>query len=208
MTEFKKEKDFEDALVKLLTEPDLGWKDGVLNHPTEKDLLDNWAKILYGNNRDVDRLGDFPLTDGEMQQILEQIKGLRTPLALNGFINGKTVSVKRDNPGDGAHFGKEVSLFIYDRMQIAGGKTRYQIARQPHLPTPHFIFISIVVYICVFSNPISSRFAAVNFIIIPTAFFPSHVHFQIVRIAEQIMIYRAQNGCDYIVFILKAQFSI
>ena len=136
MTEFKSELDFEDALVKMLTES-CGWKDGVLNHPTEKDLLANWAKILYENNRSVDRLGDFPLTDGEMQQILEQIKTLRTPLMLNGFINGKTVSVKRDNPADKAHFGKEVSLDIYDRMQIAGGKTRYQIARQPLLPTPH-----------------------------------------------------------------------
>jgi type I restriction enzyme R subunit len=72
-----------------------------------------------------------------MQQILEQIKTLRTPLALNTFINGKTVGITRDNPDDKAHFGKQVSLDIYDRMQIAGGKTRYQIAQQPHLPTPH-----------------------------------------------------------------------
>ena len=136
MTEFDKEIDFENALVRMLTES-CGWKDGVLNYPTEKDLLANWAKILFENNRSIDRLGDWPLTDGEMQQILEQIKALRTPLKLNGFINGKTVSVKRDNPDDTAHFGKEVSLDIYDRMQIAGGKTRYQIARQPHLPTPH-----------------------------------------------------------------------
>ena len=136
MTEFKKEIDFEDALVKMLTEK-CGWKDGVLNHPTEKDLLANWAKILFDNNRDIDRLGDYPLTESEMQQILDQIKTLRTPLALNTFINGKTVGVKRDNPDDAAHFGKDISLFIYDRMQIAGGKTRYQIARQPHLPTPH-----------------------------------------------------------------------
>ena len=136
MTEFDKEIDFEDALVKMLTEK-CGWKDGVLNHPTEKDLLANWAKILFENNRGIDRLGDNPLTEGEMQQILEQIKTLRTPLALNTFINGKTVGITRDNPDDKAHFGKQVSLDIYDRMQIAGGKTRYQIARQPHLPTPH-----------------------------------------------------------------------
>ena len=136
MTEFDKEKDFEDALVKMLTEK-CGWKDGVLSHPTEKDLLANWAKILFENNRGIDRLGDYPLTEGEMQQILEQIKTLRTPLALNTFINGKTVGITRDNPDDKAHFGKQVSLDIYDRMQIAGGKTRYQIARQPHLPTPH-----------------------------------------------------------------------
>ena len=136
MTEFDNEIDSENALVKMLTEK-CGWKDGVLNHPSEKDILANWAKILFENNRGIDRLGDYPLTEGEIQQILEQIKTLRTPLALNTFINGKTVSVKRDNPADAAHFGKEVSLDIYDRMQIAGGKTRYQIARQPHLPTPH-----------------------------------------------------------------------
>ena len=34
MTEFDKEIDFEDALVKMLTEK-YGWKDGVLNHPTK-----------------------------------------------------------------------------------------------------------------------------------------------------------------------------
>ena len=27
-----------------------GWTDGVLKNPTEKDLLDNWAKILFENN--------------------------------------------------------------------------------------------------------------------------------------------------------------
>ncbi len=134
--EFEREIDFEDALVARLTEK-CGWKGGVLNHPTEADLLRNWAEILYRNNRGIDRLGDWPLTDGEMQQILEQIKTLRTPLRLNEFVNGKTVCVKRDNPDDKVHAGKEVSLAIYDRMQIAGGTTCYQIARQPKLPTPH-----------------------------------------------------------------------
>lgn len=134
--DFNRELDFEEALVKLLVDK-YGWKGGVLNHPTEADLLKNWAGILYQNNRSIDRLGDYPLTDGEMQQLVEQIKNLRTPLRLNGFINGKTVSIRRDNPDDAAHFGKEVSLEIYDRMQIAGGKTCYQIARQPYLPTPH-----------------------------------------------------------------------
>ena len=65
---------------------------------------------------------------------MEQIRELRTPLKLNGFINGKTVSVKRDNPDDKAHFGKEVSLKIYDRMEIAAGQSRYQIVQQPIFP--------------------------------------------------------------------------
>ena len=70
-----------------------------------------------------------------MRQILEQIAQLRTPLKLNGFINGKTVSIKRDNPDDKAHCGKEISLKIYDRMEIAAGQSRYQIVQQPVFPS-------------------------------------------------------------------------
>lgn len=127
---FAKEADFEEALIKMLTES-CGWESTVLKYKTEKELIQNWANILYDNNRGIDRLNDYPLTDGEMQQIIEQIGNLRTPLKLNGFINGKSVTIKRDNPEDKAHFGKEVSLKIYDRQEIAAGQSRYQIAQQP-----------------------------------------------------------------------------
>ena len=126
---FNKESDFEEALIKILSEK--GWEKEVLKNYSEKDLLRNWADILFENNRDIDRLNDYPLTDSEMQQILEQIEALRTPLKLNGFINGKSVSIVRDNPDDSLHFGKEVSLKIYDRREIAAGQSRYQIVRQP-----------------------------------------------------------------------------
>lgn len=130
---FNKESDFEEALIKILSEK--GWEKEVLKNYSEQDLLRNWANILFENNRDIDRLNDYPLTDGEMQQILEQIEALRTPLNLNGFINGKSVSITRDNPDDRLHFGKEVSLKIYDRREIAAGQSRYQIAQQPKFPT-------------------------------------------------------------------------
>lgn len=130
---FTKESDFENALIDILSHK--GWEKDVIKYPTEKDLLTNWASILYDNNRGIDRLGDYPLTDDEMQQIVEQIASLRTPLKLNGFINGKTVSITRDNPDDILHFGKEVSLKIYDRREIAAGQSRYQIVRQPQFPT-------------------------------------------------------------------------
>lgn len=126
---FNNEAGFEHALISLLFEK--GWEPEVLKYKTEEDLLRNWAEILFENNRDVDRLNDAPLTDGEMQQIIEQLNRLRTPLKLNGFINGKTVSIKRDNPNDTLHMGKEVSLKIYDRQEIAAGQSRYQIAEQP-----------------------------------------------------------------------------
>lgn len=121
---------FEAAMISLLTTK-YGWEPEVLRYKTEEDLIENWANILYENNRDVDRLNDVPLTKGEMQQIIEQINRLRTPLKLNGFINGKTIAIKRDNPADELHFGKEVSLKIYDRHEIAAGQSRYQIAEQP-----------------------------------------------------------------------------
>jgi type I restriction enzyme R subunit len=126
---FNRESDFEKALVELLL-AEKGWREVIYN-PTEQDLINNWAKILYENNKDIDKLNCKPLTDGEMAQILEQINSLKTPLRLNGFINGKSVSIVRDNPDDTLHFGKEVSLKIYDRMEIAAGKSSYQIARQP-----------------------------------------------------------------------------
>jgi type I restriction enzyme, R subunit len=126
---FEKESDFEEALIEALSHK--GWEPKVLKYPTEEDLLKNWADILFENNRDIDRLNDYPLTSGEMQQIMEQITTLRTPLKLNGFINGRTVAIIRDNPDDTLHLGKEVSLKIYDRREIAAGQSRYQIAKQP-----------------------------------------------------------------------------
>ena len=114
---FEQEAAFETALINLLTEK-YGWEPEILRYKTEEDLIQNWKQILFENNRDVDRLNDVPLTDGEMQQILDQITRLRTPLKLNGFINGKTVAVKRDNPADELHFGKEVSLKIYDVRKL------------------------------------------------------------------------------------------
>lgn len=130
---FKTEAEFEQAFIETLFNK--GWESTVLKNPTEQDLINNWSKILFENNNGIDRLNGQPLTDSEMAQILEQIKTLRTPLALNGFINGKTVSIKRDNPNDAVHLGKEISLSIYDRQQIAAGESRYQIVQQPKFPT-------------------------------------------------------------------------
>lgn len=124
---------FEADLVSTLF--DKGWESQVLRRKTEKELIDNWANILLENNKGIDRLNNCPLTEGEMQQILEQIARLRTPLRLNGFINGRTISIKRDNPDDKLHLGKEISLKIYDRNEIKAGQSRYQIAEQPIFKT-------------------------------------------------------------------------
>ncbi len=125
---FNKEADFENALIALLATK--SWEKEVLRHPTEEDLLANWQAHLNKTNQHIDKL-DVPLIRSEMNQILEQVQALKTPYALNGFINGKTVAIKRENEAS-RHFGKEVSLDIFDREEISAGKSRYQIAQQPH----------------------------------------------------------------------------
>lgn len=129
MDHFEKEADFEKALIAALQS--YGWEKEVICNPTEKDLIKNWADILFENNRNIDRLNDCPLIEEEMDELLEQVKNARTPHAINGFINGKTVAITRKNPDDKLHYGKEVSLKIYDRQEIAAGQSRYQIVEQP-----------------------------------------------------------------------------
>ncbi len=128
-TIFNTEKEFEEKVIEALRRK--GWGEyEVIKYPTEKQLLKNWANILFENNRQIDRLGDHPLTDSEMQQIIEQINTLKTPCKLNEFINS-TISITRDNPNDTLHFGKQISLKLYDKNEIAAGQSRYQIAQQP-----------------------------------------------------------------------------
>ena len=130
---------FERDLINFLQQS-CGWKDGLIKNPTEEDLIKNWANILYENNNDIDHLNKCRLTDGEMRQILGQIETLKSPYKLNTFINGKSVTIIRDNQDDNAHFGKPVTLKIYDRMEIAAGSSRYQIAEQPRFKTANNVY--------------------------------------------------------------------
>lgn len=132
---FLKELDFEQALVELL--PQHGWEPQVIKNPTEEILIKNWAAIIYNNNRDMNRLGDFPLTDTEMQQIMTQVDNLKNPYEVNQFINGGKVMIKRDNQKDLINCGKEVYLTIFNAQEIRAGQSVYQIVRQPKFQTKH-----------------------------------------------------------------------
>lgn len=132
---FLKELDFEQALADLL--PQHGWDAEVIKNPTEEVLIKNWADIIYNNNRDINRLGDYPLTDSEMQQIMTQVDALKNPYEVNKFINGGLVKIKRDNEKDKINYGKEVYLKIFDAREIRAGQSVYQIVRQPKFETKH-----------------------------------------------------------------------
>lgn len=124
---FQKEQQFEDALINMLV-TQKGWNGGVIKNPTEQDLIDNWAKILFQMNNETDRLNNIPLVREEMDQIIREVNNLNTPLLKNEFINGGSVSIKREHPDD---YGRVVSLKLFDKREIAGGDSNYQIAQQP-----------------------------------------------------------------------------
>ena len=128
---FQSELDFEKAVVNELKTK--GWIADVIYNPTEQDLIDNWKQILYQNNRHKDRLGDSPLTDNEMAQILQKLDDLRTPFKINGFIWGEYISIRRDVEGVDLkdNPGKDISLCLCEKDNVAGGSSVYQIAEQP-----------------------------------------------------------------------------
>lgn len=127
---FENEGKFEDAIIKLLVEKK-GWDGGVINRPSEEDLIQNWADIIFKINNEVDRLNGVPLNKGEINQLMAQVNSLATSNQRNAFINDKTVIITRENEKDKLHYGKEVSLKIFDRNEIAAGSSIYQIAQQP-----------------------------------------------------------------------------
>ena len=127
---FPKESDFEIAFVELLQHH--GWEDNVMLYPSEEDLVKNWAAILYNNNRDINRLGDFPLTDSEMQQIITKVDALKNPYETNQFINGQYVSIFRDNENDKINFGKSISRYLMPtRCAPAKASIRLRVSRVP-----------------------------------------------------------------------------
>jgi len=130
---------FEKDLIAFLQDS-CGWRDGLIKNPSEEDLIKNWAEILFDNNNDTDHLNGQRLTDGEMRQILNKVESLHSPYKINSFINGKSVTIIRDNEEDIAHFGKPVTLKIYDRMEIAAGSSRYQIVEQPRFKTTNDVY--------------------------------------------------------------------
>ncbi|WP_078126973.1 type I restriction endonuclease subunit R [Enterococcus faecalis] len=130
MMQFTREIDFENALVELLKNK--GWDGGVIENPTEQELIQNLADILFNNNKSENRLNRVPLSKGEIDQIIEQLNGIKTPNQANKWINGGSIQIIRDKDSeDLLHQGKVVSLKLYDRREIAAGKSHYQLVRQP-----------------------------------------------------------------------------
>ena len=97
MYEYEHELPFEKDLVNLLVK-EKGWVDDVFINPSEEDLIKNWVNIVFNNNRKPERLSDYPLTKGEIDQLMEQINNAATPLQKNELITNGELMIVRDNP--------------------------------------------------------------------------------------------------------------
>ena len=139
---FAKEKDFQKALVELLTTKK-GWMDGVLEYPSEAELISNWKNVLERINQD--KLNGRTISNNEMDKILNQLRDLKTPNEINKFINGKEISIIGDD-------GKQLVLFNYDRNSIGQGKSVYQIAIEPRFTASNELGLSGRGDICLLIN--------------------------------------------------------
>lgn len=127
------ELNFESDLIELMKT--VGWT-SVIKHPTHKDLEDNLRQIINENN--IDKLGtNTQLTDGEFAQIMDKINTFCvSPVAANVFINGKQVAIQSEIDRPCYHRQDEIYLDLFDPVEVAGGKSRYQIVEQPAFETP------------------------------------------------------------------------
>ena len=148
---FNEEKDFEEAVIKALIEH--GWESDVIRYPSEEDLIQNWANILFNNNKQGTRLNDQPLTSGEMAQILDQVRNLQSPMALNEFINGRSISITRDN-------GMPVIHLELKRSGIPVSEAYNQIEKYSHEGVFRGIFSLVQIFVAMqpkesvyFANP-------------------------------------------------------
>ncbi len=127
------ELNFESDIIELLTQ--VGWDTHVIKNPTHEDLEQNLRNIINENN--IGKLGtSTPLTDGEFEQIINEINFKCTsPVAANIFLNGKQVVIKSEIARPNYPVNSDIYLSIFDPVEVAGGKSRYQIAEQPIFKT-------------------------------------------------------------------------
>lgn len=128
--EFVSEAAFEDAVVHNLTRLH-GWSKAVLNSPTEQDLIENWAEIIFKNNNTLERLNGVPLSKSEIETLVQAIAQRINPTDMHRLLQGKELTLRRDNVADKRNHGQNIQLTIFNPAEIAGGDSTYQIARQP-----------------------------------------------------------------------------
>lgn len=104
--------------------------DGTKHHVTYQTLIDNWRNII--NQQNTKELEGLNLTDEEFSQVMTRVNGLSnsydaaTLLAQENAV-GKIDNIIRNASGATKH---NITLKIFQKAQVNGGDSVYQIARE------------------------------------------------------------------------------
>lgn len=128
---FGSESAFENAVIRNMVEK-YRWQE-ILKNPTEVELIRNWARIVFENNNTRDSLDGVPLSQDEVQDLINQITStLNNPADVQRWLQGKEMFLTRNHPElDESRNGQTIALKIFDPRQVGGGSSTYQIAQQP-----------------------------------------------------------------------------
>lgn len=118
------ELEFEKAVIRSLE--DNGWTYCPdLSNSTEEKLLTHWREIL--NQRNIERLGNEPLTNNEFEQAKSQIFAINTPLDAAKLLKNGQLLIVCDAE---SRKGKELILDFFWQADVAGGKNSYEVVNQ------------------------------------------------------------------------------
>ncbi|MBX4172984.1 HsdR family type I site-specific deoxyribonuclease [Weissella viridescens] len=104
--------------------------DGTTHKVTYQDLIDNWREIL--NLENAKELEGVKLTDDEFKQVMTRVQGIGNSYEAAKILaaensTGKIEGIYRDAQGVTK---TQITLRIFEKAQVNGGDSTYQIARE------------------------------------------------------------------------------
>ncbi|TPR18101.1 type I restriction endonuclease subunit R [Apilactobacillus timberlakei] len=135
MTNYKTqgELDFEKQVVKQLSTDSNQWTERKdLYEATPEQLWDNFRNKLNHNNMAV--LKQKPLTDEEFKRVQNKISNVKSPYEAAQLLDSENGIGKIEIERDDVSLGKQVTLSIFWKADVAGGNSSYEIVRQAIRP--------------------------------------------------------------------------
>ncbi|GAA6236655.1 type I restriction endonuclease subunit R [Apilactobacillus micheneri] len=135
MTNYKTqgELDFEKQVVKQLSTDSNQWTERKdLYEATPEQLWDNFRNKLNHNN--MAALKQKPLTDEEFKRVQNKISNVKSPYEAAQLLDSENGIGKIEIERDDVSLGKQVTLSIFWKADVAGGNSSYEIVRQAIRP--------------------------------------------------------------------------
>ncbi|WP_225352228.1 DEAD/DEAH box helicase family protein [Limosilactobacillus equigenerosi] len=128
------EKQFQERFVNELKK--FRWEapeklDGNKVSVTVQSLIDNWRNEL--NRLNSEELDHVPLTDSEFNQVMDKVRAISNSFEASKLLSmengiGKIDGIYRDTNPKVTH--SQVTLKIFNKPQVSGGSSSYQVARE------------------------------------------------------------------------------